>query len=227
MNLSLFVRLSYTTLCFQVLINVITSNLIPKSLENNNPNAANAVDSDYFLLYRQNSTLPIENIGSGVFAKYNIPAGSIICEFRGPIVAAEVISKMVDNDKVHDTTGPDGLMYKILVDNVCAYVNDCTAALHRPYTVEEWHAVNNSNYGPGVPCIDNFSYNSYPMFQLSGKVFAMSTREILAGEEIFYPYGWQYWKTKMTILKNNKLHKFVDKGDAMELLPVVEESVNL
>ena len=204
------------------------ADLIPKLVDSNlNQNLFNAVDSDYFLIYQKPSTLPFENIGFGVFAKHNIPAKSIICEYRGPIIFADDITKFNGNDKIYDITGPDGLKYKILGDTVCAYINDCTAALYRPYTVEEWHSVNNSNYGPGVPCIDNFAYNAEPLYHSSGKVFIISSREILAGEEIFYSYGWQYWNTRMTILNNNKLHKFINTGNSVELLPVVEESVNL
>ena len=222
MILDLFLNTALYYIAFY--LSSINADLIPKLVDSNlNQNLFNAVDSDYFLIYQKPSTLPFENIGFGVFAKHNIPAKSIICEHRGFIIYAEDINKFPGNDKSHDMNGPDGVKYKNLGNNICAYINDCTAALYRPYTVEEWHAVNNSDYHPGVPCIDNFAYNAEPLYHgPGGKIFILSTREILAGEEIFYPYGWQYWKAKMTILNDNKLHKFVDTGNSMELLPVVE-----
>ena len=50
---------------------------------------------------------------------------------------------------------------KILGNNVCAYVNDCTAALQRPYTVSEWTFVNNSDYAPGCYNINNLTLSLY------------------------------------------------------------------
>jgi len=41
-----------------------------------------AVDSDYWLLYVNKSTIPVEGAGRGVFARKLIPKHSILCEYR-------------------------------------------------------------------------------------------------------------------------------------------------
>ena len=216
--------LIYSTLSYKYLVPFVNAdNIIHKAPTHQD--TFYAIDSDYFMIDKRPSTLPFENIGSGVFAKFNIPINSIICEHRGFIIFAKDINKFPENDKAHDMTGPDGIEYKNLGDNICAYINDCTAALYRSYTVEEWVALNNSDYRPGVPCIDEFSYNALALNVWGGKIFVVSTREILAGEEIFYPYGWQYWRTRMTIIKNNINHKFVITGNSIVLQPV--ETVEL
>jgi hypothetical protein len=82
------------------------------------------------MIDKKTSTLPFENIGFGVFAKHNIPAQSIICEHRGFIIYAKDMNKCPGNDKSHDMNGPDGIKYKNLGNNICAYINApqlCTA----------------------------------------------------------------------------------------------------
>ena len=221
---SFFYLISFHIFCFEPFR--IQAGLIPQTITSNNSKTEvlyNAVDSDYFMLYQTNSSLPIKNVGSGVFAKYDIPAQSIICEYRGPIVSASDYAKIKGNDKAYSITGPDGSDYKILGDNICAYINDCTAALNRPYTIDEWKFVNNSDYRPGIPCIDNYSYNADPLYHKSGKLFVIALRNILKDEEIFFPYGWQYWKTRMKIIDDNKLLSFVAVGNDMILMPIVED----
>jgi hypothetical protein len=58
-----------------------------------------AIESDYLLLYKAESSLPIEGIGHGVFAKSTIPANSIICEIRGPIISVDSYGQIIGNDK--------------------------------------------------------------------------------------------------------------------------------
>ena len=43
---------------------------------------SNAVESDYLQLYTASSSMG-ENIGLGVFANTDIPADTILCEYRG------------------------------------------------------------------------------------------------------------------------------------------------
>ena len=47
-------------------------------------------------------------------------------------------------------------------------------------------------------CYNGFSYNAKAIF-LGNKLFVVSARHISGGEEIFYPYGWSYWKTNYRV----------------------------
>ena len=50
-----------------------------------------AVDSDYLVIETKPTSLPhADEIGLGVFAKYNIPANEIICEYRGIVIDSKV-----------------------------------------------------------------------------------------------------------------------------------------
>ena len=116
--------------------------------------------------------------------------------------------------------GPDGRSYKILGDTLCAKINDCTAAVTKPYTLDEFKAINDTS---GVPCIDGFDYNAVPLSQPNGKIFIVSKRDIKAGEEIFYSYSWQYWRPRVTLLHEEIVYEFVpypaDHGESYRLEP--------
>ena len=167
-----------------------------------------ACDSDYLLLFRKQSTLPIENSGEGVFAKADIPANTIICEYRGPLINSKDSPRVKGNDKLFAVTGVDGEKYEILGENVCAYINDCSAVLKRPYAIEEFveFSKDTSDKDPGIACFDGYSYNAMAVSN-NGKMFVAANRIINAGEEIFYPYSWGYWKNRLKL----DIHDIPDK----------------
>mmetsp|Transcript_21351 Transcript_21351/g.48331 ORF Transcript_21351/g.48331 Transcript_21351/m.48331 type:complete len:218 (+) Transcript_21351:159-812(+) len=154
-----------------------------------------AVDSDYLLLRQAASLLPVPGIGLGVFAKAAIRANDIICEFRGPVILAEDLHHF-PGDKNFGVVGPDDLLYVIIGQNVCAYINDCSTVLAQNYTLEEWQAMDETTYVSQRKCYDGFSDNAFILKASAAptKIFVAASRDIEAGEEIFFPYLWQYWK---------------------------------
>ena len=172
-----------------------------------------AVDSDYFVLYsdrsRLNDAFVDRDVGTGVFAKVDIPKNMILCEYRGPVILSSEFTKFKDFDKAYNVVGLDGRSYKILGDTLCAKINDCTAAMGKPFTLDEYRTINSTE---GVPCFDDFGYNAVPLSQANGKLFIVSKREIKAGEEIFYPYSWQYWKLKVSLVHEDIVYEFVPEN---------------
>lgn len=171
---------------------VSASNLIPKSTADQ----IGAVDSDYLLLFKNDSTLPALHAGQGVFAKHHIPANSVLCEYRGPVIAANDYSKLLDDNKTYKIKGPDLKDYKILGENICAFINDCTSVTHRALSFADWEklnaddASNTSPHPSGRPCYEGSQYNARALFDETGKVFVLSNRVIQPNEEIFIPYRW-------------------------------------
>ena len=163
------------------------------------------VDSDYLNLYTDTTMLPFN--GTGVFAKYAIPINSILCEYRGPVIKSKDFEgkSWVDFSKSFGIdipgTGERGV---ILGQGLCSLINDCAWIADNSYyedpdvlmallnTPED---VNNQQLTfqtyPGT------SYNAKSFVISPNKVFVVSTREIVAGEEIYYPYGKDYWKTRL------------------------------
>ena len=146
-----------------------------------------AIDSDYFILSIKNSTLPINNIGLGVFAKANIFEGQVICEYRGPIIDNNQFHLFHTNNKLFDIKDYHGNDFKIIGNNICSYINDCTAVFNNNYTMNEYENMNNEIYLS--KCFEKFSYNAKYIRQQS-KVFIISISNITKGEEIFFSYGW-------------------------------------
>jgi hypothetical protein len=146
----------------------------------------NAIDSDYWSLKIAKST--IESGGMGVFAKMLIPKDSIICEYRGPIITDAAQSKLPYNDKLFGIKHNDK-SYSILGEGVCAIINDCSNAI---VMLQNNSSLLNEVDDPSE-CYVNQSYNAMAL-HIGSKIFILSTKEILPGDEIFYPYKWQYWK---------------------------------
>ena len=144
-----------------------------------------ALDSDYLYLYTAPSTLPIPNIGVGVFARYNIPPNTILCEYRGPVIAAEITYR---SDKIFEVAGLDGMGYKIIGTNICAYINDCAMITHNYSRAELDNIFIHPDYD-AIPTYPSTSYNARFEQSFRGKIFIVSTREIAEGEEVFYSYG--------------------------------------
>lgn len=144
-----------------------------------------AIDSDYLYLYSAPSTLPLEGVGMGIFALYNIPAKTILCEHRGPIIQENVPFR---TDKAFDVTGLDGLEYKIVGTSVCAYINDCAMIMYN-YSREELDAIFSHPDHDSIPTYPGTDYNARYDKSSRGKVFIVAQRDITQGEEIFFSYG--------------------------------------
>ena len=149
--------------------NYFTSQIIPPLDVNNDGNDdIAAVDSDYLMLYRAASTLPVLNIGYGVFAKSDISKDSLICEYRGPVIAQKDVDryhKSTNNDKLFNVEGPDGKSYHILGENICAYINDCTSIMNKSYTSAEVAFLDSLDKGDksmqsGAVCYAGHAYNA-------------------------------------------------------------------
>jgi SET domain-containing protein len=146
------------------------------------------IHSDNLYIEKRTSLLPIKNAGIGVFAKMNISNGTIICEYRGPIISEEYFPMLIDNDKLLDVPNSDGKEHKIIGNNICAYINDCTSALNRSYTLHDIEIINNGSMQ--INCFDNYNYNSKYIVTREGKAFVIAIKDIIKGEEIFSSYGW-------------------------------------
>ena len=144
-----------------------------------------AIDSDYLYLYSAPSTLPFEGVGMGIFALYTIPAETILCEHRGPVIPENISFR---TDKAFEVTGLDGLGYKIIGTNVCAYINDC-AMIMRNYSREELDAIFSHPDYDSIPTYPGTDYNARYDKSSPGKVFIVAKRDIAQGEEIFFSYG--------------------------------------
>lgn len=150
-----------------------------------------AVDSDFLYMEIKKSTLPFESVGMGVFAKINIPANELLCEYRGAVIPANVSFR---SDYTFSATTINGERINIIPDMdkpICAFINDCSLILGHNYTMSELKEMEANN--SALPTYTGFSQNAGPIFTAMGKVFIASTKAIAAGEEIFYPYGTNYW----------------------------------
>jgi hypothetical protein len=171
-------------ICWSIKGHNITKNYNEKAII---PNVA-VIDSDYLYIEKRSSLLPIKNAGIGVFAKLNIKNNTIICEYRGPIISEEYYSNFYHNDKLFDIKNINGKEHKIIGNNICAYINDCTSALNRSYTIQAIEMLNNGSIK--MNCFDNYSYNAKYVKTFEGKVFVKSINDINKDEEIFFSYGW-------------------------------------
>ena len=133
------------------------------------------LNSDTLLLYTKKSSLP-RNIGDGVFARKDIPVGSIVCEYRGNIVAMnDPMTQLSDKVMGLNVAGVD---YAILGDNICAIINDAANVLDNPRFDGMGEYLPYRGFDNNCEMVGNF-----------GKLFYVSTRDIEKGEELFVSYG--------------------------------------
>jgi len=156
-----------------------------------------AVESDFIALFIENTSLPHASIGKGVFAKVDLPADEIVCEYRGMAVKHEARLKIA-SDKFMQATGPRGEDIFLLGDCICALINDSaritvkdgTGRFVVPYSDDELTAFEKSPYLDSIPVHPGFSYNvKYDRGNGTGKVFVKTLVNISAGSELFAAYG--------------------------------------
>lgn len=145
------------------------------------------VYSDMYNLEVKKSTIP--GAGRGVFVKngYRINNEDIIAEYRGYIIPTGQLDEQLSTEMTWDENGN----FTILGDGVAALVNDIID--YRPLTYEE---AENFLANDEYPTHPGLEYNSQ-FEQIGGRIFLKATRDIEPGEEIFTPYGPDYWKSRM------------------------------
>ena len=156
-----------------------------------------AIDSDFLFLTINKSTLPFRRAGLGVFSKETIYANEIICEYRGAVIPSNVPFK---SDYIYSTRNPAGHLIHIIPDMdkpICAFINDCVKVLGSNYTAAELDVYESGTME--LPTYDGFHHNAATLFTDLGKVFIVSTQDIPARTEIFYPYGSGYWVPRLRI----------------------------
>jgi hypothetical protein len=129
---------------------------------------AEVADSDYLYLQVKASSLPVLKAGKGVFAKVNISRGSIICEYRGAVKTLTSVGNRRISDKMMMVRGIDAVLYVILGNNICAYINDCTSLSKPTYFEKLWYL--NTGLDVDQPCYDSFSYNAQSS-EMSGTTY--------------------------------------------------------
>ena len=149
----------------------------------------NAMDSDYLHLDLRPTSLPFP-VGNGVFAKFDIPAGEILCEYRGPVISQSV-SHLVQSDKLFNIELPengDMKTYFIMGKGICAYINDCANILGQRFTEADLDNLQ-LNESAEISPYPGYEYNARYLRTALGKVFISSIKDIKANSEIFFSYG--------------------------------------
>jgi hypothetical protein len=139
-------------------------------------------DSDYMLLRTGSTSLPFAS-GEGVFAKRDIPASTILCEYRGPVILKQYSNQILDDKKLDIEI--DGVDYIIVGNTLCAKINDCANILERKQVLDD---LGNEDMTVDFIPYEGYTYNSV-IYAHYGKMFIVSTKDIKAGEEIFSSYG--------------------------------------
>jgi hypothetical protein len=150
------------------------------------------------------SSLPIENAGMGVFAKMDIPAQEILCEYRGAIISADI---RYESDYLYSSKTSTNELISIVPDMdkpICAFINDCVVAAVDAYTDAELDAIETNQAELKVH--PGFSHNSAALITKMGKVFVVSSEDIPKGQEIFFAYGNSYWLTRLRQGERSDVH---------------------
>jgi hypothetical protein len=171
--------------------------------KSNEFNGGLGVDSDYLSLYLNPTTLPIEGGHNGVFAKHEIKIGSLICEYRGPVVKKSLATNNLIHNNYTWDLDVNGEPNIIIGNSLCAIINDCvnilnnSRILNREY-LNYWHTAT-TTHGSSlevpeeIACTDGRTHNVVSI--MSGqKVFYVAARDIMPGEELFVYYGNSYCK---------------------------------
>ena len=146
------------------------------------------VDSDYLVLELKPSNIP--GAGLGVFAKVDIPAGIILCEYRGSIIFRDKIDIAKFNNRCLNLNNE----LTIVGSNcIASFINDAID-LKKIYTKDEIKKINEDNCFPLLKeyncCFQNTLYKS----------FIVSIKDIKEGEELFCSYGIKYWLNAIEIV---------------------------
>jgi hypothetical protein len=140
--------------------------------------------SDNLFLEVQRSKLPGET-GEGVFAKTSIPPGEILCEMRGAVMSVNDPVKILTDKNVRI----NGTDFYIIGDGVCSVINDCVAILGKSFGPGDIERIMIAGSDEVMPLHEDCQYNAKLYTTALGKIFALSTKPIAPGEEIYVAYG--------------------------------------
>ena len=140
------------------------------------------IDSDEINLFTGPSLLPA-GVGMGVFAKYDIPEGTILCEYQGPTYPLDAT---IQSNKWSSALLVNGLYWKSIGVGPCSMMND--PSLIRSYSLEELERLYDPQSQEEIPLLPGFSSN-VGRASNGPKSFVVSTHFIHAGAELFYQYG--------------------------------------
>jgi hypothetical protein len=164
---------------------LLRTSAIAEPFPENEGGKVDAVESDFLFLEMRPTSLPGVQ-GYGVFTKTDLPSGELLCEMRGPIVAHDA---PINSDKLYTLYSSLSSQnpIKLIVTNLCAYVNDCIDLNKVNFTI-----INGSVYvyETEPPTFDGFKYNTVDAVTKMGKVFLSSAMNIPAGSELCFFYGW-------------------------------------
>jgi hypothetical protein len=149
----------------------------------NHPLPAGAIDSDYLSTFVGPSLL---GVGSGLFAKFDIAPGSIICELKGP---AYRFGEHPASDKLSGRYTVGDTDYVSASEGLCSLANDAAHVSGRVYSATEFHDIYSAPNEDSIPTMPGFSQNSMKAGSKNEKAWIVSIEKISAGAEILYSFG--------------------------------------
>lgn len=172
----------------------------------NIPLPASAKSSEYISLYEAPSLLPVANIGVGLFAKYDIPAGTMICEYRGD--KTYFYPTEIQSDKFSGLLNSRNRQWISIGVCPCACSNDAAHVVGRTYSRKEYSNILEDQFVgilTSMPTMPGFSYNSLrgTMYEDNVKSFIIAIKNISAGAEILNHFGISYWNRKIMLTEEN------------------------
>lgn len=144
------------------------------------------IDLDELNLFQSKSLLVSPYSGTGIFAKFNIPINTVLCEYRGETFLSNA---SITSNKWSSLITVNGIEYKSIGTGFCSIINDPSDI--KPYTKDElmniiYNPMNTSEYT--IPLMKGFSPN-VARAGSGPKSFIVSIKDIDAGAELFYFYG--------------------------------------
>jgi hypothetical protein len=147
--------------------------------------------SDLLFLEIKESTLPVPNIGLGVFATEDIPSGELLCEFSGYSYNKESSQQELSPTQLIRYLKVDfeGEIISVIGDNVCSYINDCSWIDNPDLSLKEVQNIYNESLAHNIPTLPGYSYNARLRRTRLKKILIYSSTRIKAKTEICFFYG--------------------------------------
>ncbi len=147
-------------------------------------------DTDYFALELKQSNIP--KAGLGLFAKIDIPQGTILGEYRGTIIYKGMMPDLLFGKCIRLNDQMD------IWGSNCAVVHSNDIVVWKDdYTDEDIKSFAEAKAFPTHP---DLQYNA-GFSKTFSKVFLVSLKDIKKGDEIYCSYGYGYWRAHYEDLK--------------------------